>query len=133
MNASPLRQYFPILGLVLVQVISVFVTASTDNAISPTELGNLVLSLFGAILLYVVPRLPGNAGYALKTAIVVLTALVQGILSFMSDGITLNEWSQILLTLFAAVGVVASTKFVPETQPAKAAVIAGAVVPDGNL
>jgi hypothetical protein len=133
MKSSVLRQYFPILGLVLASVISVFVTASTDNIITATELGNIVLALLGAIALYVVPRLPGSAGYYTKTAITVLTAIAQGVLSFMSDGITMNEWAQVALTVFAAVGVVATTKFVPETEPVPAEQVRGPVVPDSGL
>lgn len=133
MKSSVLRQYFPILGLVLASVISVFVTASTDNVITATELGNIVLALLGAVALYVVPRLPGSAGYYTKTAITVLTAVAQGVLSFMSDGITMNEWAQVALTVLAAVGVVATTKFVPEMEPVNKAQVGGPVVPDANL
>ena len=133
MESSVVRQYFPILGLVLASVISVFVTASTDNVITGTELGNLVLALLGAIGLYVVPRLAGSAGYYTKTAITVLTALAQGILSFMSNGISANEWAQIALTVFAAVGVVATTKFVPVMEPVAKAQVGGPVVPDAQL
>lgn len=133
MHVSVLRQYFPIIGLVLASVVSVFVTAATDNVITSTELGNLVLALLGAVLLYVVPRLHGGLGFWLKTIITLLTAAMQAWLSFLSNGITMAEWGQILLTAFAAVGVAATTKFVPVTRPTQAPAVTGPIVPDANL
>ena len=123
-----LKQYLPVIALVVASLLSALQAASSDNVITGTELVNLIVATLGAIVLYVVPRLPGRVGYVLKTIVVFLIAALQALVSVMSDGVTLNEWTMIGLTALAAIGVAASTKYVPETVPVQANAKAEAVV-----
>ena len=127
-DIAALKQYLPTIALIVASVLSVFVTASSDNILSGTEIGNLFLALLAAVMLYLVPKLPGAVGYLLKTGITAATAILQAALSFSSNGITMNEWAQVGLTALAALGVVASTKFVPTTKAVADNVVPGEVV-----
>lgn len=127
-DIAVLKQYLPTIAVIVASVLSVFVTAATDNVLTGTEVGNLFLATLGGVLIYLVPKLPGSVGYMLKTGVTVAIAIVQAVLSFSSNGISLSEYGQIGLTALAALGVVATTKFVPTTKAVKDNVIPGEVV-----
>jgi hypothetical protein len=125
---AALKQYLPTIGLIIATVASVFVTSASDNVLTGTEIGNLFLALLGAVARYLVPRLPGKVGYALKPVITFATAALQAALSYTSNGISMSEWAMVALTALAALGVVATNKYVPTTKAVKDNVVPGEVV-----
>ena len=110
-----LKPYLPSIAMAVAAVVGVFVTAATDNVLTVDEIGNLVLAALGAFLTYIVPRLRGVLW--LKTATAALIATLQFALSVMGDGISMAEWGMIVLTALGALGVAATNKHVPVSEP----------------
>lgn len=110
-----LKPYLPSLGMALAAVVGVFVTAATDNVLTGDEIGNLLLAGLGAFLTYVVPRL--RSARWLKPATAALIAGLQFAVSVWADGVSMSEWGMIVLTILGALGVAATNKYVPVTEP----------------
>ena len=106
-----IKEYLPSIGMAIAAVLSVFVASTSDNRLTSDEIGNLLLAALGAVLVYIVPRLPGAKW--LKPAVGATTAALQAALSMWVDGITANEWAQIILTALGFLGILATNKQVP--------------------
>lgn len=117
-NLAALKQYLPFLGMALVVVLQGLQTALGDNTLSMSEALTLVIALLGALLTYVIPRLPGAFQW-LKTAVAALLALFTTLVSLGAgvDGITPQEWVAVSLAVLGALGVALTTKYVPVAQP----------------
>jgi hypothetical protein len=85
--------------------VTFLVTALTDNALATDEILNLVVVVLGAIGVYAVPNFPEGFAKAAKTGIAFLTAGVVAALSFLTGGIAMTEWLQIIIAAFTAIGV----------------------------
>lgn len=110
-----IKEYLPSIGMAVAAVLSVFVASTSDNRLSADEVANLVLAALGAIVTFIVPRLQGVQW--LKPAVAAVTAALQFAVSVWADGITMNEWAQIILTALGALGVLATNTQVPLTLP----------------
>lgn len=95
--------------------VTFLVTALTDNALAVEEILNLVVVVLGAIGVYAVPNIPETFAKYAKTGIAFLTAGVIAALSFLTDGIVMTEWLQIILAAFTAIGVY----IIPNETPIK--------------
>lgn len=112
-----LKQYLPVLGMVLATVLGTLYTAVADSRLDLTEALTLAISLCGALTTYVVPRL--QSAMWLKLAVSGVTAALVFAVSALVDGaISPQEWVMIVIQLLAGLGIVAATnKYVPVTPP----------------
>ena len=110
-----LKQYLPVLGMILAVVLQALWIAFQDGRLSLTEFLTVAIALVGAITTYVVPRLQGALW--LKTALAGITAVLVFLVSAVVDGsISPQEWIQTAIQLLAGLGIVAATnKHVPVT------------------
>lgn len=122
-----LKQYLPFFGMVLVAVLQAAQIALEDNAVSTDEVFVLALAFLGAVTTYVVPRLPGRLQW-LKTAVAAVVAVVTALSTAYVGGISSQEIINIALAVAGVLGVAASTRFVPTTQPLRDNVVEGPVV-----
>ncbi|MGB4951035.1 MAG: hypothetical protein WBO55_10425 [Rhizobiaceae bacterium] len=110
-----LKQYFPVLGMVLATLLGSFYVALGDNIVDSSEMFIIAVSLCGAITVYVVPRFEQYPW--LKPAVAAVSAaLVAAGAAFATDGISAQEWMFIATQVLAALGVVVTTKSVPSTE-----------------
>jgi hypothetical protein len=114
---SPIKQYLPVLGMVLAAVLNVLYVAYADNTITLYEGLNLILAVLGAVTLYVVPRAPGVLW--LKPAVAAATAALMVVVDAVaSSGINSQTWIMAGIQALVGLGIVAATnKNVPLTQP----------------
>ena len=110
-----LKQYLPVLGMVLATVLGTLYSAVADNVLSLTEFLTIAISLVGALTTYVVPRLQTMPW--LKVLLAGVTAALVFAVSALVDGsISSQEWVMIFIQLLAGLGIVAVTnKNVPVT------------------
>lgn len=103
-----LKQYLPVLGMVLATVLGALYVAVQDNTLSLSEILALAISLCGALTTYVVPRL--ETMQWLKVAVAGVTAALVFAVSALADGsISMSEWVQVGIQLLAGLGIVAMT------------------------
>ncbi|UDL16427.1 membrane protein [Microbacterium phage Zooman] len=100
-----LSHYAKAITYIAMAGLTFLVTALSDNALSVEEILNLVVVVLGAIGVYAIPNFPEGAAKVAKTGVAFLTAAVIAALSFLTGGIEVTEWIQIVLAAFAAVGV----------------------------
>lgn len=115
-----LKMYAKAILMIALTAVTFLVTAVADDVLVLEEVLNLVVMVLGAVLVYLVPNLPSGIGAYAKTGVAFLTAAVVALLSFLTDGVTLTEWLQVLLAAFAGVGVF----IVPNEDPARALITA---------
>ncbi|WP_396659506.1 hypothetical protein [Microbacterium sp.] len=97
--------YAKALIYIALAAVAFLVTALSDSVLALDEILNLVIVVLGAIGIYAVPNLPAGAGAYAKTIIAFLTAGVVALLSFLTGGVSLTEWLQVILAAFAGIGV----------------------------
>lgn len=114
-----LSHYAKAITYIAMAGLTFLVTALSDNALSVDEVLNLVVIVLGAIGVYLIPNFPEGAAKVAKTGVAFLTAAVVAALSFLTGGIEITEWIQIVLAAFAAVGVyiIPNGPEVPEPAP----------------
>lgn len=100
-----LKLYSKAILMIALTAVGFLVTAVADDVLTLEELLNLVVMVLGAVVVYLVPNLPTGVGAYAKTIAAFLTAAVVALLSFLTDGVTLTEWLQVLLAAFAGIGV----------------------------
>lgn len=100
-----ITQYAKALLYIALAAVTFLVTALVDSVLSVEEIWNLVIVVVGAIVVYLVPNLPTTIGQYAKTIAAFVTAFAVALLSFLTGGITVTEWLQIILAAFAGVGV----------------------------
>lgn len=111
-----LKQYMPVLGMVLATVLSALFTAMQDNILSASEGMFLMISLSGAVTTYVVPRF-SDVNW-LKILMSGVTAALATAVALVSDGLNGQDWVMIAIQLLAGLGIVTMTNSaVPETPP----------------
>jgi peptidoglycan/LPS O-acetylase OafA/YrhL len=114
---------------VALAAVTVLVTALTDNHVSVEELLNLAIVLLGAIVTYLVPNLDEGVRRYAKGIVACLTAALVALASFLTGGVTLSEWMQVVVAALAAVGVV----IVPNASPSPARTVNQTIVlPDSS-
>ena len=114
-----LSHYSKAITYIAMAALTFLVTALSDNVLAVDEVLNLVVIVLGAIGVYLVPNFPEGAAKVAKTGVAFLTAAVVAALSFLTGGIEVTEWIQIVLAAFAAVGVyiIPNGPEVPEPAP----------------
>lgn len=100
-----IKQYAKALMYIALAAVAFLVTALSDSVLALDEILNLVVVVAGAFGVYWVPNLPAGAGAYAKTIIAFVTAGVIALLSFLTGGVSLTEWMQVLLAAFAGIGV----------------------------
>ncbi len=100
-----LSHYSKAITYIAMAALTFLVTALTDNVLSTEEILNLVVIVLGAVGVYLIPNFPEGFAKIAKTGVAFLTAAVVAALSFLTGGIEVTEWLQIVLAAFAAVGV----------------------------
>jgi hypothetical protein len=100
-----LSHYSKAITYIAMAALTFLVTALSDNALSTEEILNLVVIVLGAIGVYLIPNFPDGVAKVAKTGVAFFTAAVVAALSFLTGGIEVTEWIQIVLAAFAAVGV----------------------------
>lgn len=113
MRVHALKQYLPAIGMVVAAVLTYVVSALADNVLSTQELGTVILTLAGAVLVYIVPRFESVKW--LKPLIAVVVAVVNAWLAAATGGVTASEYLSIILGGLGALGVVATNGSVPLT------------------
>lgn len=104
MNPS-LKLYAKSVIYIALTAVTFLVTAAADNLLTIDEVLNLTVVVLGAVVVYLVPNLPSGVGAYAKTVAAFATAALVALLSFLTDGVTLTEWLQVILAAFAGVGV----------------------------
>jgi hypothetical protein len=84
-------------------VLSAVVGALTDNVITDTEWINVAIAGVGALSVFTAPNIPGFM-YT-KAILAALTAVLQLLVSLISDGLTASEAMQLGLAALTALGV----------------------------
>lgn len=100
-----LKLYSKAILMIVLTAVTFLVTAAADDVLTLDEVLNLIVMVLGAVVVYLVPNLPTGIGAYAKTIAAFLTAGVVALLAFLTDGVTLTEWLQVLLAAFAGVGV----------------------------
>lgn len=100
-----LKQYSKALIYIALAAVAFLVTAVSDNQLTIEETLNLAVIVLGAVGVYLVPNLASGVGAYAKSGVAFLTAAIVALLSFLTDGVTLAEWLQVLLAAFAGIGV----------------------------
>ena len=109
------KQYLPVLGMVLAVILNALYVAFQDGRLSLTEFLSIAIALAGAITTYVVPRLQ-NAQWLKTLCAGVTAALVFAVSALVDGSISGQEWVMVLIQLLAGLGIVAATsKHVPIT------------------
>lgn len=101
-----ISEYAKAIVYIALSAVTFLVTALSDNRLDVSEVLNLVIVVLGAVGVYLVPNLEKGLGAYLKGIIAFLTAGIIALLSFLSDGVSLSEWMQVLIAALAAIGVV---------------------------
>jgi hypothetical protein len=83
----------------------VALAALTDNRITTDEGWAIGIAGGNAVLVYLVPNIPGSAGTALKFAVSVATALAAAIAMYLGDGLTTSELALVVVAGLTAAGV----------------------------
>jgi hypothetical protein len=109
--------------------VTFLVTALTDNALSTEEIINLVIIVLGAIGVYAVPNFPEGVAKVAKTVIAFLTAGTVALASFLTGGVTISEWMQIIIAAFTAIGVY----IIPNEPAVKEVAPVAQALPNENL
>lgn len=100
-----LTTYAKAIVYIALAAVGFLITALSDNIVTTDELLNLVVIVLGAVVVYLVPNLDTGIGAALKAVAAFATAAIVALLSFLTDGVTIAEWLQVLLAAFAGIGV----------------------------
>lgn len=100
--------YAKSIGMVLMTVVTAIVAALTDDVVSTSEWINVAILGFGAASVFTAPNIPGAKHT--KVVLAVLVAALTAVASFLTGGITVAEWLQVLVAAAAAVGVYALPK-----------------------
>jgi hypothetical protein len=106
--------YAKSLVYVALALIGFAITAVADNVITTEELLNGLVVVLGAFVVYLIPNLPAGVAKYSKAIVAFGIAGVVALLSFLSGGVTLAEWLQVIVAAAAGVGVV----IVPNAKPA---------------
>lgn len=99
-----MRKYAKSLLAVAATVLTALVALS-GNGITAAEWIQVVIAAAGACAVFTAPNVPG-AKYT-KTVLAVVTAVAVFLSSAISDGLTGQEWLQVLVVALGAVGVYA--------------------------
>lgn len=111
MNAT-LKQYLPILGSVVVVMLTTLAGALTDQRVTMPELVVIVIATLTAVATYVVPNT--TQWPWLKIAVAALLSAFNALQGYLTDGLTSNELILVLVAGIGATGVVAGTnRFAP--------------------
>lgn len=97
--------YAKALMYIALTAVGFLATALTDGGLSTEEILNLTILVAGAVGVYAVPNLPEGWRAYSKTIIAALVAGLVALLSFLTGGITVSEWLQVVMAAFAGVGV----------------------------
>lgn len=100
-----ITQYAKAIIYIALSAVTFLVTAFADSILSGEEIINLAIIVVGAIGVYLFPNLPGGAREYAKTIAAFATAGLVAAVSFLTGGVTIVEWMQILLAAFAGIGV----------------------------
>lgn len=84
---------------------AVLVTALTDNHVTAEELINILIATAGAVIVYLVPNLAEGPGRYLKAVMTFGIAGGIALASFLTGGVTISEWIQVVIAAFAGIGV----------------------------
>lgn len=103
---TSLAVYAKALVYVALAIVSVAITALSDDVISTEEILNAVVIALGALVVYVVPNMPEGVARYSKGIAAFATAGVVALISFLSGGVTVSEWLQVAVAAAAGVGVV---------------------------
>lgn len=112
-----LATYAKSLVYVVLAVIGFAITAVADNLITTEELLNGLVVVLGALVVYVIPNMPAGVAKYSKAIVAFGTAAVVALLSFLSGGVTLSEWLQVIVAAFAGVGVLVIPNAKPQFIP----------------
>lgn len=100
-----IKLYAKALIYIALAAVAFLVTALSDETLGLDEILNLVVVVVGAIVVYAVPNLPGTIRPYAKTIAAFVTAGVIALLSFLTGGVSLTEWLQVIIAAFAGIGV----------------------------
>lgn len=98
-------RYYKAIVAIAFAVMSVFVTASTDNDFSTEEIGQIITALLTAVLVYLVPNLPKGPGGYLKFVVAIIGAIVTAGIGLLDDGLSVNDYGIVFLAVLNAIGV----------------------------
>jgi hypothetical protein len=112
--AQGIKQYLPVLGMVLATFLSTFYIALGDNTIDASEWFMVATAGCGAASTYVVPRFVELTW--LKPLVAGITAALSAAgAAFITSGISAQEWVVVGIQLLGGLGVVLSNSQVPLT------------------
>src|SRR4051812_5600388 len=110
-----MSRYVKYVAALVGTVLSALVGALTDNVITDTEWINVAIAGVGALAVFTAPNIPG-AIYT-KAILAALTAVLQLLVSFISDGISASEWLQLAVAALTALGVYQVANTEPPAAP----------------
>lgn len=98
-----MMKYTKSIVAVLAAILVALVAATTDNTVTTTEWINVAIAATTAAAVFTAPNVPG-ARYT-KVVLAALGAVLVGLTSVITDGITTNEVLQLLVAAIGATGV----------------------------
>ncbi|WP_022886349.1 hypothetical protein [Glaciibacter superstes] len=115
--------YAKAIGQIIAAAVIILVAALSDGVISPVEFVNIIIALFTAAGVYLVPNLDtGIRAYA-KAIVSVIGAALAALVLILSPGIgfgqvALADWLTVALAALAAlgIGIVPNAAYVPRHQ-----------------
>jgi hypothetical protein len=118
-------KYAKAIVAIIFAVLTVFVTALTDNRLDGLDLTNIVIAFLTAVLVYAVPNIKDQTvGTYAKVIIAFLGSAAQALVPFIANGdVTSQQWLLVLLAAIGALGV----GIVPNVNPEKVALQAASV------
>lgn len=113
-----IKMYAKALIYIALAAVAFLVTALSDSVLALDEILNLVIVVLGAVGVYLVPNLDQGVGAYAKTIIAFVTAGIVALLSYLTGGVSVTEWLQVILAAFAGIGV-----YIVPNEPVDAAII----------
>ena len=96
-------QYAKWIAAAVGTVLSAAIAALTDNVVTDVEWINIAIAGVGSLAVFTAPNVPGSL-YT-KAILAALMAVLQALVSLISDGITAAEWMQLAVAALTALGV----------------------------
>jgi len=123
-------KYSKAIVAILFAVLTVFITALSDNHLDPVDLVNVAIAFLSAILVYAIPNIKDQTvGTYAKVIIAFLGTALQAVLPFIINGdVTTQQWLIVLLSAIGALGVGVIPNVNPELVAAQTTVVNTATI-----
>lgn len=100
-----MRAYTKFIGQVLATGLAALIPSLTDNVVSASEWVNVGILTLGSVGVLGAGNLPAGVWKYTKTYVSAATAGLVVLASFLTDGVSLTEWLQVVIAVLGSLGV----------------------------